>query len=94
MSVKELITLLSQHPDDLPIFIRSYELGYDEVEKIDAIELIANPTEHDYEGNFVTVSHREFQTKKVWHQDPYPMSDSEKPISGLLLTGDSRSSHY
>lgn len=94
MTVEALIEALRQYPSDMKVLVRSYELGYDSIKKLEIKTLVNNPTDHNYEGNFITWTAREgLATREGWLQDKIDIDESEREarFDGLLLVGDSRS---
>ncbi len=52
MTVKELISLLEQLPEDRQVFVRSYEDGYDPIDSIASKQLHPDTSECWYNGRF------------------------------------------
>ncbi len=98
MTVEELIEELRKYPADMKLLVRSYELGYDPIKKLELMNLTPNPTDHEYEGNMITWDHREFlasSKKDGWGFETIEINESDQKarFEGLVLVGDSRSSY-
>ena len=52
MSVRAMIDLLKEYPEDMPVVVSGYEEGYDDLspEQISVIPLALNTGVHDWEG--------------------------------------------
>ena len=91
MTVKDLIKQLSDYPDNFEVMVRSYELGYDQASELKTLELTSNPTDNEYEGNFIPTEDRENLIKGGWSQHIlYPIKETEKTFKALVIIGDSR----
>ncbi|GAA4649274.1 hypothetical protein GCM10023116_15480 [Kistimonas scapharcae] len=91
MTIKELIQHLSKHPDDLHVMVRAYEQGFDIVSQLERATLFKNPTDHEYEGNFIYQDDRKIlKSRRLFGQDVYPMQENEEILDTLILHGDSR----
>ena len=92
MTVQELIEELQKHPATTPVYVRSYEFGYDAVGSTKSLELIENPSddsEHSYEGAFLTKGDREMQSLG-WMSIPIKSGEEKLYHEGLVFVGDSR----
>ncbi|PJZ79867.1 hypothetical protein [Leptospira meyeri] len=52
VTVKELIQMLKDFPEDLPIFVSGYESGYDHFYKPEIIELVHRPDNMYFDGEY------------------------------------------
>ena len=50
MTVQQLITLLQQYPDDLPVVVQSYEEGYDPVTDVGELTIAETQNRAWYVG--------------------------------------------
>jgi hypothetical protein len=54
MKIKELISLLQRHDPEMMVVVDGYESGYDEVERVNIVNIINNPKalEKTWEGEY------------------------------------------
>lgn len=50
LTVRHLIALLQQYPDDLPVVVQGYETGYDPVTDVQTLPIAETPNRAWYEG--------------------------------------------
>jgi hypothetical protein len=52
MTVKELIELLSLHNPDLKVVARGYEDGWDDIRRVQALNVVHEPNNSWYSGKY------------------------------------------
>jgi len=50
LTVRQLIALLQQYPDNLPVVVQSYEAGYDPVTDVQTLTIAETPDREWYVG--------------------------------------------
>ena len=90
ITVRELIIELQKYPQHLNVLVDGYELGYDPIKQLDVMELVQNPTTHDYEGQYISLEHREYQKEASWGEPRIPdrVGEEKYPMNSLVITAD------
>jgi hypothetical protein len=78
MNVSELIEQLQQLDPSLEVYVTGYEGGYDDVEKIEHIEVCRNFYEDEWDYGY----HEEFNAVRKGPADPFTFNIAR----GIVLT--------
>ena len=81
MTIQELIAELQKYPEDMQVLLDGYEYGFDNVKDVLVMNLTENPSEWDFEGQYITSDQRDGQMSKGWGGlEPIPERKNESQL--------------